>query len=89
MIKGRQKSILCFFNLGAQLCGHIPQSTNLQEEKPRVKLNDVQLFTYMSLFCTFLSKTDAVTAEIQPSSGWVQAWGRSPHTLHLGPESLL
>lgn len=36
MIKGRQKSIL--FSSGAQLCGQILQSTNLQEEKPCVKL---------------------------------------------------
>lgn len=38
MIEGRQESILFFFSSGAQLCGQIPQSTNLQEERPCVTL---------------------------------------------------
>lgn len=48
MIKGRQKSIL--FSSGAQLCGQILQSTNLQEEKPCVKLI---MYNFLFTWATF------------------------------------
>lgn len=68
VIKGRQESILFFFSSGAQLCGQIPQSTNLQEEKALRYAYNVQLLIDTSCFPTFPSKPDAIAAEIQPPS---------------------
>lgn len=50
MIKGKQRSSRFLSRSGAQLCGQIPQSTNLQEEEPCVKL---QMYNFLFTWATF------------------------------------